>query len=75
MTDIDQIPAALAEFWQPAETAPRDGTNIIGLFESIIGYEAGEVYYAKTSRCWKAINGAWSDDAMIKWMPLPAVKG
>lgn len=64
--------------WQPIETAPKDGTEVLLLFskaEYILGKPHGRVRAA----CWAGSGSSanWSipyykDDAPTAWQPLPA---
>ena len=54
--------------WQPIETAPRDGTDIL------VGYTTGEIcilhFDAATFAWWDHL-GAYEFPDPTHWMPLP----
>lgn len=58
--------------WQPIETAPRDGTRILGWsadyqLVAAIAYDADfQCWVADNEECWFEGNGETSH-----WMPLP----
>lgn len=56
--------------WQPIETAPSDGTAILGYDDAM--HWASEAY----SICWIGPSGKWWDGEYLNspthWMPLPA---
>ncbi len=63
--------AAAPDPWQPAETAPRDGTPIWAWVEPFGGFEA--VAWQETGlRLWRTKDGRHYEDAAVTaWMPLP----
>lgn len=66
-------PVAAAQEWQPIETAPKDGTRIIGW--PIYGHTGPrEIYFAAFEHqpCWMVANSANSRQAPTHWQPLPA---
>jgi hypothetical protein len=57
--------------WQSIDTAPRDGTVVIGFDPSNVGND-----YLNNVEFMRWINGAWLDPAThtcrpTHWMPLP----
>jgi hypothetical protein len=61
--------ADLSTTWQPIETAPRDGTEILGAFQVTGPYASGK--WTMTVYIFAA--GRWRGDAFqpSHWMPLP----
>lgn len=69
--------------WQPIETAPKDGTHILGLFdEGVIetwwrvnvrddGSEYGHEWDAITLSSHGCGCCSWENDPPKAWMPLP----
>lgn len=66
--------------WQPIETAPKDGTNILVLLHPEIAERAGyqiEICHYKNlpllGETWTAQNDGFSTelDGVTHWMPLP----
>jgi len=61
--------------WQPIETAPRDGTRILGWYNGVYERNIGEYvvvfYSAIPYRTWFDSTGMPIDGAPDKWMPLP----
>lgn len=62
--------------WQPIETAPKDGTEILalGIYDNIWDYSV--IWYNKYSfdpqNCWSDCSGRNSSDKYYKyWQPLP----
>ena len=75
--------------WEPAKTAPRDGTAIIANFSNYPW--ALSATYCKASKSWCAaelqvemFHGKWNDsyfenewvedNSLLAWMPMPKVK-
>lgn len=63
--------------WQPIETAPRDGTEIIlgawdeeGKFITVANARWVENYEA-TKEFWHDIEGSFKQEDVTHWMPLP----
>ena len=58
--------------WQPIETAPRDGTAILGWD----GQKQSTAEWYETGEYWSlCVMGAWAEDSEwwpTHWMPLPA---
>jgi hypothetical protein len=65
--------------WKTIDTAPKDGTDILGLFFEggfcqVISYE--EPTKARSEFCWVVMDGAtYHRDAFTHWMPLPPPPG
>jgi hypothetical protein len=67
--------------WQPIETAPKDGTHIIGLFNDWLGDCVSVTWYNKKSyskkygkTTFKKVKGwqnALNEDKPTHWIPLP----
>lgn len=65
--------------WQPIETAPKDGTEILLCTFDMDGYYSKEVtigYYDDdgSNYCWKAFIDDWgrcNNGLFTHWMPLP----
>jgi hypothetical protein len=57
--------------WRPIETAPRDGTEILGYFS---GYSKYRIVHWNGwgGGCWSdGVIGKWMPDEMKAWRPLP----
>lgn len=64
--------------WQPIETAPRDGTEILayrrdaGVFTIHFVAPADMIVSDDEEPCWFSLNGDdLTDDMPTHWMPLP----
>lgn len=60
---------AVNQAWQPIETAPKDGTNIIGLTQ----WGALEIWYVRDAyegEYWQDYSDSEPDPT--HWLPLPA---
>ena len=56
--------------WQPIETAPKDGTEILLWDKEFEAYAVG--YFLKPLAQWTAFPGGIMDDVSPShWMPLP----
>lgn len=62
--------------WKDVETAPRDGTNILGATVGLAYYYPETVYFghyhpnAKGKACWRSCNSR-NKVRVDVWMPLP----
>lgn len=72
--------------WQPIETAPKDGTMILGV--RVFSYPGGERFVSGATMMWeggggRVLSGGWAysgflvcmvepDHMPTHWMPLPA---
>lgn len=63
--------------WQPIETAPKDGTRILGYFPFRHGYVSRQdvqpiAWVGWGGGCWETLGG-WKplDNEITHWMPLP----
>jgi hypothetical protein len=60
--------------WQPIETAPKDGINILVVdarvreLWAVASWDADEPSTAK----WCTLDGAYHQDRFTHWMPLPS---
>lgn len=85
--EIQEIPAALAEYWQPAETAPRDGNPFLADTEYpwplVCAWNDAEKMFVCAQLNVNMFEGKYNDtyfeseqyEEIKAWMPLPAVKG
>lgn len=67
---------AAVEKWQPIETAPKDGTAVLGFFPGLVGYVARQDVQPINWSGWGggvwAVNGRNdSSQRPTHWMPLP----
>lgn len=64
--------------WQPIETAPKDGTEILIYEPSYLGVDSGKIYTASWDcdcyNTWIEAGGEryMSFDNATHWMPLPS---
>ncbi len=66
------------EGWQPIESAPKDGTSVLGFFPVLVGYTARQDVVPMHWSGWGG--GIWAnstsghniDNAPTHWQPLPA---
>ncbi len=63
---VEQLRADLKEAWQPIETAPKDGTEVLALCCE----DHTQLVYAMGEGLWKSVS---TDRYVIPthWMPLP----
>lgn len=76
--EIDRLTALVEQQWQPIETAPKDGTEILARGEHL---SVSVVRYEEHHSCWAYTMGCGSDDHAVfyafmrvtptHWMPLP----
>jgi hypothetical protein len=63
--------------WRPIESAPRDGTRILGWYDDFYDAGTGEFvtvyYHAIPYGSWFDTTGMPIESAPDKWMPLPPV--
>ncbi len=71
MSETKQEQEARAVAWQPIETAPRDGTEVLAWCEESETMHVA--YYCPTERLWFNTEGV--NHFMSHWMPLPPVPG
>ena len=66
--------------WQPIETAPKDGTEIVFLIKRPVSYIDGksgyEQIYIISKYCdyeerWTNLNYGYNKDIRTHWIPLP----
>ena len=65
--------------WQPIETAPKDGTEILGFWsylyegdsELTTGIQLIEYVPSKTGYNWQSVCESNKEDIFTHWMPLP----
>lgn len=70
--DTEYIRADLVPQWQPIETAWKDGTYVIGLFNGIVAQMKWSNGGGSHSYHWMAL-GRWTPIDPTHWMPLPAL--
>jgi hypothetical protein len=68
-------PPERSEGWQPIETAPKDGTAVLGYVPGRQGFfsrqDVAVVAWIETR--WQSVNsGHWLTSDVTHWMPLPA---
>ena len=64
---VAAIADALQSRWQPIETAPKDGTNVL-LYDAMtirVGY-----YRTASPAGWRSLPAHWHLDMSTHWMPL-----
>ena len=61
----------IPEGWQPVETAPKDGTQLLlaGEFDGPGDWRIKMGYWAAYENDWHLFGGSWQP---TRWMPLPA---
>jgi hypothetical protein len=61
--------------WRCMESAPRDGTQILGIYDNGCGWEYRLVYWVGGKYPWQAEGGgrdhAWAEGRVDYWMPFP----
>jgi hypothetical protein len=63
--------------WHPIETAPKDGTIILGVFDLNEGrenpaYTFAVIYWSPTHECWREhYSGLPVWDGLVEWRGLP----
>lgn len=71
----EQRAQVMAGFWQPIETAPKDGTPILGYADGKMTTVEWIKGGCPLEGGWNlAVSGAWAENAQwtpIHWMPLP----
>jgi len=58
--------------WQPIETAPRDGTYVLGCYDNGRGWEYRVVCWTGWQPYpWSEAETEWAEDRVNYWKPLP----
>lgn len=70
--ELEYIRADLVPQWQPIETARKDGTYVIGLFNGIVAQMKWSNGGGSHSYHWMALGRLTPIDP-THWMPLPAL--
>lgn len=65
------IREAYAQAWQPIETAPKDGTNILGCVQAVQRSQGEMFWYKDRWVTWDGENHTRTVMYPTHWMPLP----
>lgn len=70
LNSTEYIRADLVPQWQPIDTAPKDGTYVIGLFNGLVAQMKWSNGSGSHCYHWMAL-GRWTPIDPTHWMPLP----
>lgn len=68
--DVEYIRADLVPQWQPIETARKDGTYVIGLFNGVVAQMKWSNGGRRYCYHWMAL-GRWTPIEPTHWIPMP----